>query len=89
MNLIIILIVGGIIGWLASIVMRTDAQQGVFLNIVVGIVGALIAGFLVTPLIGGAPITSGNFDVMSLIASFLGAVVLLAIINLFRRGSMR
>lgn len=89
MNLIIILIVGGIIGWLASIVMRTDAQQGVFLNVVVGIVGALIAGFLVTPLIGGAPITSGTFDVMSLIASFLGAVVLLAIINLFRRGSMR
>lgn len=89
MTLILVLIVGGIIGWLASIVMRTDAQQGVLLNIVVGIVGALIAGVLITPLIGGAPITSGTFDVMSLIASFLGAVVLLAIINLFRRGSMR
>ena len=89
MNLIIILIVGGILGWLASILMRTDAQQGIFLNIVVGIIGALVAGFLVTPLIGGAPITSGTFDVMSLVASFLGAVVLLAIINLFRRGSVR
>ena len=54
MTLILILIVGGVIGWLASMVMRTDAQQGVVLNIVVGIVGALIAGFLVTPLIGGA-----------------------------------
>jgi uncharacterized membrane protein YeaQ/YmgE (transglycosylase-associated protein family) len=69
--------------------MRTDASQGILLNIVVGIVGALIAGVLITPLIGGAPITSGSFDVMSLIASFLGAVVLLAIINLFRRGSVR
>lgn len=89
MTLILILIVGGVIGWLASMVMRTDAQQGVVLNIVVGIVGALIAGFLVTPLIGGAPITSGAFDFMSLLASFLGAVILLAIINLFRRGSVR
>ena len=89
MTLILILIVGGIIGWLASIVMRTDAQQGVFLNVVVGIVGALIAGVLLTPLLGGAPITSGSFDVLSLIVSFLGAVILLAIVNLFRRGAMR
>jgi len=89
MTLILILIVGGVIGWLASMVMRTDAQQGVILNVVVGIVGALIAGFLVTPLIGGAPITSGAFDFMSLVASFLGAVILLAIVNLFRRGSVR
>lgn len=89
MGLIILLIVGGIIGWLASMVMRTDGQQGIILNVVVGIVGALIAGFLVTPLIGGAPITSGSFDVMSLISSFLGAVILLAIVNLFRRGSVR
>lgn len=89
MTLIFILIVGGVIGWLASIVMRTDGQQGLFLNVVVGIVGALLAGFIITPLIGGAPITSGSFDVMSLVASFLGAVVLLAILNLFRRGSVR
>lgn len=89
MTLLLILLVGGIIGWLASILMRTDAQQGIFLNIVVGVVGAVIAGFIVTPLIGGAPITSGAFDIMSLFASFLGAVILLAIVNLFRRGSVR
>lgn len=89
MNIIIILIVGGVLGWLASIVMRTDGQQGIFLNVVVGIIGALLAGFIITPLIGGAPITSGSFDVMSLLASFLGAVVLLAIVNLFRRGRVR
>ena len=89
MNIIIMLVVGGVLGWLASKVMRTDAQQGIILNVVVGIVGALLAGFLITPLIGGAPITSGAFDVMSLLSSFLGAVVLLAIVNLFRRGSVR
>ena len=89
MNFIIIIIVGGILGWLASLVMRTDAEQGIFLNIVVGIVGAVLAGFLLTPLIGGAPITSGAFDIRSLIVSFLGAIVLLGIVNLFRRGRVR
>lgn len=89
MGLIIVLIVGGILGWLASIVMRTDAQQGIFLNVVVGIVGALLAGFILTPLLGGAPITSGAFDIRSLLVSFLGAIVLLAIVNLVRRGSVR
>ncbi len=89
MNLIIMLIVGGIIGWLASIVMRTDGQQGLFLNIVVGVIGAMLAGFLLTPFLGGAPITTGAFDIKSLFVSFLGAVVLLAIVNLVRRGSIR
>jgi uncharacterized membrane protein YeaQ/YmgE (transglycosylase-associated protein family) len=89
MTLLLVLIVGGIIGWLASMVMRTDGQQGIVLNVVVGIVGALLAGFLITPLIGGAPITSGSFSAMSLISSFIGAVVLLAIVNLFRRGAVR
>lgn len=88
MNLIIMIIVGGILGWLASKVMRTDAQQGIFLNIVVGIVGALLAGFLISPLLGGGTITQGNFDIMSLIISFLGALVLLVIVNLFCRGSV-
>ena len=89
MNLILIIIVGGILGWLASMVMRTDGQQGIFLNIVVGIVGALVAGVLISPLLGAGTITSGSFDIMSLIVSFLGALVLLAIVNLFRRGSVR
>ncbi len=89
MGLIILLIVGGIIGWLASIVMRTDGQQGIFLNIIVGIVGSVLAGWIVTPLIGGAPITSGVFDVRSLLVSFVGALILLAIVNLIRRNTVR
>lgn len=87
-NLIVLLIVGGVLGWLASVVMRTDAQQGIFLNVVVGIVGALLAGLLITPLIGGGTITEG-ISVSSLLVSFLGAVVLLGIVNLVRRGSVR
>ncbi|MBJ6123471.1 GlsB/YeaQ/YmgE family stress response membrane protein [Sphingomonas mollis] len=89
MGLIILLIVGGVIGWVASMIMRTDGQQGIALNIVVGIVGALLAGFIVTPLIGGAPITSGVINLQSIIVSLVGAIVLLAIINLFRRGTVR
>jgi uncharacterized membrane protein YeaQ/YmgE (transglycosylase-associated protein family) len=89
MNLIIMLIVGGILGWLASMVMKTDGQQGLFLNVVVGVVGALLAGYLITPFLGGAPITTGAFDIKSLFVSFLGAVVLLGIVNLIRRGSIR
>ncbi len=85
MGLIIWLIIGGVLGWLASIVMRTDAQQGIFLNIVVGIVGAFLAGLFIT----GGSINNAGIDVRSLIASFVGAVVLLGIVNLVRRGSVR
>ena len=86
---ILIIIVGGILGWLASIVMRTDAQQGILLNIVVGIVGAILGGLLLAPLIGGGSITSGDFSIGSLLVSLLGAIVLLAIVNLLRRGRVR
>ena len=89
MNLIILLIVGGILGWVASLIMRTDGQQGILLNIVVGIVGAILAGFVLNPLIGGGNIMSGNLSLSAILVSLLGAVVLLAIVNLIRRGSVR
>lgn len=87
-GLIILLVVGGVLGWLASIVMRTDAQQGILLNIVVGIVGALLGGFLLAPFIGGGSIT-GGISLPTIVTSFLGALVLLAIVNLIRRGRVR
>lgn len=83
-GIIIWLIIGGIIGWLASIIMRTDAQQGILLNIVVGIIGAFIGGLVVT----GGSINEG-VTLTSFIVSLLGAIILLAIVNLFRRGSVR
>jgi uncharacterized membrane protein YeaQ/YmgE (transglycosylase-associated protein family) len=89
MNFILWLIIGGILGWIASLIMGTDAQQGVFLNIVVGVVGALLAGFLLTPLFGIGTINQSNFSLPALFVSLLGAIVLLAIVNLFRRGTVR
>lgn len=89
MNLIIWLVVGGIIGWLASLLMKTDAQQGVLLNVVVGIVGSFLGGLLVGPLVGASSINGGNFSLPGLIVSLLGAVLLLALVNLLRRGKVR
>ena len=84
MNFPIRLIVGGVIGWLASILMRTDGQQGIFLNVVVGIVGAFIGGLLLAPIFGTGTINSDTFSIGSLVVSFIGAVILLAIVNLIR-----
>jgi uncharacterized membrane protein YeaQ/YmgE (transglycosylase-associated protein family) len=88
MNLILWLIVGGIVGWLASLIMKTDAQQGILLNVIVGIVGAFIGGWLISPLVGAGTINEG-FSVASLLVSLVGAVILLAVVNLFRRGRVR
>ena len=82
-GLIIWLVVGGIVGWLASIIMKRDAQQGIFLNVIVGIVGAAISGFL----LGGG--INENITVMSFLYSLVGAVILLLIVNLFTRGKAR
>ena len=79
------LIIGGILGWLASIVMKTNEQQGIFLNIVVGIVGAFLGGLLLAPLFGTGTINQRDFSIGSLFVSFLGAVILLAIVNFIRR----
>lgn len=85
MSIILWLIIGGIVGWLASIVMRTNAQQGILLNIIVGIVGAFIAGLI----FNGGTINQNPLDLSNFLISLLGAIVLLAIVNLFRRGAVR
>ena len=85
-NFIIWLVLGGIIGWLASKVMNTDAQQGIFLNIVVGVVGSFIGGLVLRSM---GKINNNDFSISAIIAAFVGAVILLAIVNLVRRGSVR
>lgn len=85
MNFIIWLIVGGLIGWVASIIMKTNAQQGVFLNVIVGVVGAMLGGWFLAPLLGTGTINSNDFSVAGLAVSLLGAVILLAVVNMFRR----
>lgn len=89
MNFIIWLVVGGLIGWVASMLMKTDGQQGIFLNVVVGIAGAMLGGWFISPMLGTGTINDGSFSLMSLGVSLAGAVLLLAIVNLFRRGTTR
>lgn len=84
-GLLVWLVVGGVVGWLASLVMRTDAQQGIFLNIIVGIVGAFIGGWLFS----SGDINSGVITPGTFIVSLVGAIILLAIVNLVRRGALR
>lgn len=87
MGIIIGIILGGIIGWLASIVMRTDGQQGIILNVVVGVIGSFLGNWIGGMFGYGASITT--FNIVGLFWAFIGAVVLLAIVNLIRRGSVR
>ena len=83
------LVVGGLVGWVASLIMKTDASQGMFLNVIVGIIGAAIAGWVISPLVGLPSINDGSISIASILVSLVGAVILLAIVNLIRRGSVR
>lgn len=88
MGWIIALIVGGVAGWLASLVMNRDASMGIFWNVVVGIVGSLIGNAVAGPLLG----ISGSvqeFSLSGLIIAFVGAVILLAVVNLAQRRRIR
>ena len=85
MNFILWLVIGGLLGWVASMIMGTNARQGMILNIIVGIVGAFLGGLLLAPLFGTGTINQSDFSIGSLLVSLLGAVILLAIVNFFRR----
>ena len=89
MGIILWLVIGGVVGWLASVVMHRDGSQGILLNVVVGIVGAMLGGWLISPMIGAPSINSGEISMASLLVSFLGAVILLAIVNLISRKRVR
>ena len=89
MNFVIWLIVGGLVGWVASMIMRTNGQQGLLLNIIVGIVGAFVAGLVLTPLLGIATINQNNFSLPGLLVSLMGAIILLAVVSLFRGTGLR
>ena len=86
MNIIGWIILGGVAGWIASIIMKKNSQMGAFANIFVGIVGAFIGGFLFH-IIGAVGFTGFNF--WSLLVATVGAVVLLWIVSLFNKGRSR
>jgi uncharacterized membrane protein YeaQ/YmgE (transglycosylase-associated protein family) len=85
MNFVIWLIAGAVVGWVASRIMGTSGQQGLILDIVVGVVGAFLAGYFLTPFFGISTINQNNFSLPALLVSLLGAVILLALVRLVRR----
>jgi uncharacterized membrane protein YeaQ/YmgE (transglycosylase-associated protein family) len=87
MHVVVWLIAGGVVGWLAGLLMKR--RDGVFLDMVIGIIGALLGGWFIAPLVGANTIDQGSFTLSSLLISLAGAVLLLAIVNFGRRGRMR
>jgi uncharacterized membrane protein YeaQ/YmgE (transglycosylase-associated protein family) len=85
MNIILWIVFGALAGWIASLIMKTDDEQGGLMNIVVGILGAIIGGFLMQ-MLGGSGVT--GFNIGSLLVSILGAVILIAIVKAFRRRAV-
>jgi len=83
-NFILWLVVGALIGWVASIIMKTNSRQGLIADIIVGIVGAFIGGYFLSPLFNVGTINEGDFSIPALLVSLGGAVILLAVSKLFR-----
>ena len=84
MSIVIWIIVGALAGWIASMIMKTDAQMGALANIVVGIIGAFLGGWVVS--LFGGEVAAGQLNIPSILTAILGAVVLLAILKMFRRA---
>ena len=85
MGFLVWLVVGGLVGWVASLIMKTDGSQGIILNVVVGIVGALLAGFFISPLVGIPTINDNTLSIGSLLVSLVGTVILIALVKMVRR----
>ena len=83
------IVMGGIIGWVASLVMNRDASMGIFWNIIVGIVGSFIGNSVFAFVLGGGTIGAWPPDIMGVVSALIGAVVLLGVINLLQRGRVR
>jgi uncharacterized membrane protein YeaQ/YmgE (transglycosylase-associated protein family) len=87
MNIIIYLIAGAIVGYIASRIMRTNSQQGLILDIVVGVVGAFVAGWFLTPIFGVGTINDA-VTIPTMLVTLGGAIILLFIVRLLRRGGL-
>lgn len=86
-NIIVWIIVGALAGWIASMVMRRDASMGAVANIVIGVIGAFVGGWVVS--LFGVDVSTGELTFASILTAILGAIIVLAIVNLVRRGSVR
>ena len=84
MNLLVWIIFGALAGWIASIVMRTDGEQGGFMNVVIGIAGAVVGGFVMN-LLGNSGVS--GFNLYSLLVAIMGSIVLIALVRAIRSHS--
>ncbi|MBL8093590.1 MAG: GlsB/YeaQ/YmgE family stress response membrane protein [Anaerolineales bacterium] len=87
-NFLVWLVVGAVVGWVASMVMGTNGRQGLLLDIIVGIAGAFVAGWFIAPLFGLGTINQSDFSLPSLLVSLAGAILLLAVVRMFRWGTV-
>jgi uncharacterized membrane protein YeaQ/YmgE (transglycosylase-associated protein family) len=85
-NFIIWIVVGGVLGWVINLIMGSNRQQGTVLNIAIGIAGALLAGLVLSPLLGMGTILDSGFSAGKLFVALIGVIILLVISNFFRRG---
>jgi len=87
MNVLVWLVIGGFVGWVASMLMNTDGQQGILMNVIIGIVGAVLGGWLLGGYFGSSTINQGDLSLNSLFVSLIGAVVLIALLKVVRRAT--
>jgi uncharacterized membrane protein YeaQ/YmgE (transglycosylase-associated protein family) len=87
MQVVVWLIAGGVVGWVAGLLMKR--RDGLVLNIIIGIVGSILGGWFIAPFVGVTTIDQGTFTPASVLVSLAGAIILLAIVNFGRRGRMR
>lgn len=88
MGLVFLIIIGGMLGWLAAIIVRADSGPARLGNILIGIAGALVTGLVINPLIGGSNLLEGQYSIDSLLLALIGSVVLLLAVNLWRDGEL-
>jgi uncharacterized membrane protein YeaQ/YmgE (transglycosylase-associated protein family) len=88
-GLVFLIVIGGMLGWLAAIIVRAETGAARLRNILIGVAGALVAGLVLNPLIGGSDLLAGQYNVDSLLIALAGSVVLLLAVNLWRDGELR
>lgn len=89
MNVLIWIVVGGLIGWFASKILTTDGQHGIALNVVIGIVGAQIGGWVLSPMLGISSVNQNDISIPGLLVSLTGAIALLGIVKFLRTYNLR
>ncbi|WP_439520208.1 GlsB/YeaQ/YmgE family stress response membrane protein [Hydrogenophaga sp.] len=88
-NFLLWLVAGGVLGWVASVVMLNDSPQGTFMNLIVGVCGAALGGWFLSPMVGLGTVSETAFSMGGLLVAMVGAIVLLSVYNVFRPGPAR